>query len=171
MNDLTQEELEQILGSDYETLIAEALRNKNEAMTRDTGIGRQAGVLPSGHTYFDPGAAIEKYANRYRATKDQQKAQADLDNVLGQQKQSRKAYANVLTRAPAPPPAPTGPPRTADSTIPAPTAAPTPPPAAPRMAPGAPPALANAATMPPDRLAAAGVPPDVQALLDKLRNR
>ncbi len=132
MEDLTPEELEAILGSDYETLIADALRRRDEAVSTDPSPNRQAGVTASGRHYFDPGFAIEKYVNRYRNDKREQAASADLDKALADQKAGRRTYAEALTRKP---PAPAmGAPRTADSTIPG-----APPPQAPPAVPPAPP--------------------------------
>lgn len=173
--DLTPEQLEAILGTDYETVIADALRRK-EAAEGSPDPQRAMGQIGNGHVFFDPGYAIEKYVNRRRMAKDREMAQGDLDKALGEQKAGRRAYAQALVGKPAP--VPTAAPRTVDSTLPAPTPAP-----AMNMAPGAPqapmalggpkgpPALQNAMGLPQDRLAKAGVPADVQALIAKLRGQ
>lgn len=168
LNDLTPEELEAILGTDYETVIADALRRKQGSEV-DPSPGRNAGQMGNGHVAFDPGYAIEKYTNRYRQDKQGQAAQGDLDKALAGQTAGRKTYAQALLGGGAKPPTPMQPPRTADSTIPG--AAP-PPPAAGASPMGAPPPpnpLATAQTMSPEALQAAGVPPEVLAEL--LRKR
>ncbi len=177
LNDMTPEQLQAILGTDYQTVIADVLRQKTDASRRKHSAGAPLGQLPNGHVYFDPGGAIKNVLDRRSDAKDETAAQAKLDEVLGKQTAGRKAYADALLGHGAPPapvpmatqdpnagPAPGAPP----AAPPAPTGPPT---GVPPVAPGAPPALANASTMPPDRLAAAGVPAEIQALLAKLRNR
>lgn len=167
MDDLTPQELEAILGTDYETVLADLLRQKASADDR-RHTRKEIGQLPNGHVFFDPGGAIDNVLSRRRAEKDMQTAQTKMDEVLGKQNAGRRTYAEALARKPAPAPAPTAP-RAVDSTVPG--QAPPPVPGAPPMAPGAPPALANASQMPPERLAKAGVPPHVMALLAKLRGQ
>ncbi len=174
MEDLTPEQLEAILGTDYETVLADILRQKGDAEARQYE-QKPVGQLASGHTFFDPGGIAMNLMNQYRGKKDAKAAQTKMDAILAQQKEGRRTYAQAL--APKAPPAPAAP-RAVDSTIPgqppAPPAAQAPPapiPGAPKMAPGAPPALANASQMGPDRLKAAGVPAHVQALLAKLRGQ
>lgn len=162
MDDLTPEQLEAILGTDYETVLADLLRRKASAEERQHTTA-PIGQVGDGNVFFDPAGALTNVMNRRRATKDVAGAQSEMDKVLEQQKQGRRTYAEALApRPPAPPVAP----RSVDSTIPG-----QPPAPVPGMAPGAPPALANASGMPQDRLAGAGVPPDVMALLAKLRGR
>lgn len=182
LQDLSPEELQAILGTDYDTVLSDILRRKSDAEERSHDPGRPLGQLPSGHVYFDPGGAIQLGVQRYRAGKDAQAAKADMDRVLGQQTEGRKTFANALMRRPTMPPpgaaagAPAGGPPMPAPPPQAPGAGPTPPaapaqPAPPATAPGAPPALQNAAGMAPDRLKAAGVPDAVMALIAKLRNR
>jgi hypothetical protein len=162
MDELTPEQLEAILGTDYETVLADILRQKADAEGRATD-QKEVGQLPSGHVYFDPGGIIQNLNNQYRGTKDARAAQKSLDETLAKQNAGRRTYAEALTRKPPAPPMQA--PRSVDSAIPGQA------PQAPPMAPGAPPALANASQMPPSRLQGAGVPPDVQALLAKLRGQ
>jgi hypothetical protein len=200
LNDMTPEELEAILGTDYETVIADALRRKEKS----EGSGspdRAAGQMANGHVYFDPGYAIEKGMNRYRMGKEGKAAQGDLDKALAGQTAGRKTYANALLRGgpgaaqagvsdinagppkpPAPPTAPpVAPPPPAPPAPPAPPMGAVPPQAGlgpmpsgePLRGPPKPgsarPPLANASTMDPSALEAAGVPPEVLAEL--LRKR
>ncbi len=167
MDDLTPEQLEAILGTDYETVLADILRQKGDAEARQH---EQApvGQLPNGHVFFDPGGIAQNMIGQYRGKKDAAAAQAKMDAVLAQQKAGKRTYAELLAPKPQ---APQMPPRSVDSTVPGPGAPPAPVPGAPPMAPGAPPALANASQMPPDRLQRAGVPAHVQALLAKLRGQ
>ncbi len=168
MEDLTPEQLEAILGTDYETVLADILRQKGEAEARQYD-QKEVGQLPSGHVFFDPGGIAMNMMNQYRGKKDAAAAQAKMDQVLGQQKEGRRTFAQALAPKPQ---APMGAPREVDSTIPGQPPAPQAPvPGAPQMAPGAPPALANAAQMPPERLGRAGVPGHIQAILAKLRGR
>lgn len=167
MDELTPDQLEAILGTDYETVLAEALRRKAGAEERKNTTA-PIGQVGDGNVFFDPAGAIGNYMNRRRAGKDMQAAQADIDKALADQKAGRRTFAEALGRKPQPM-APVVAPRAVDSTIPQAPAQPVP--GAPPMAPGAPPALANASTMPPDRLARAGVPAHVQALLAKLRGQ
>jgi hypothetical protein len=171
VEDLTPEQLEAILGTDYETVLADLLRQKGSAEERRFD-KKPVGQLPSGRVAFDPGTVIANTMNRRRAEKEASAAQTKMDEVLGQQKEGRRAFAQALGGPR--PQAPAGAPRSVDSTIPGqmpPQAPPAPVPGAPQMATGAPPPMANAAQMPPDRLQRAGVPPEVQALLAKLRGR
>lgn len=165
MEDLTPEELEAILGTDYETVLADILRRKESAESRRHD-SKPVGQLANGHVFFDPGGIAMNLMGQYQAKKDATSAQADLDRVLGEQKAGRRTYAEALTRKP---PQPAVASRSVDSTVPG--QAPAPVPGAPPMAPGAPPALANASQMSPDRLAKAGTPPHVMALLAKLRGQ
>ncbi len=167
MDDLTQEQLEAILGTDYETVLADILRQKASADER-RNTRKEIGQVGDGNVFFDPAGAISNYMDRRRATKDLGAAQTELDKTLAKQNDGRMTYAKLLMQRNKPQ-TPIGDPRSVDSTIPqqAPPAAQ----GAPQMAPGAPPALANASQMPPSRLQAAGVPPDVQALLAKLRGQ
>lgn len=167
MDELTPEQLEAILGTDYETVIADILRRKGAAEGRQHE-SKTVGELPNGHVFFDPAGILSNVMNRRRATKDAQGAQSELEKILEQQKAGRRTFADALAAKPPAPPMQA--PRSVDSTIPG-QAPPGPVPGAPPVAPGAPPALANAQGMPPNRLAAAGVPPDVMALLAKLRDR
>lgn len=162
MEDLSPEQLEAILGTDYEIVLADILRQKEAAEGRRHE-QKAVGQLPSGHVFFDPGGIAQNLIGQYRGKKDAEKAQQALDETLRKQKDGRRIYAEALQRKP-PAPQPVAAP-------PQPAAAPTPAPTPVAMAPGAPPALANASQMPPDRLAGAGVPPDVQALLAKLRGQ
>ena len=166
MDDLTPDQLEAILGTDYETVLADLLRKKAAAEGRQHE-NRQVGQVGDGNVFFDPAGILSNVMDRRRATKDVQGAQAEMDKVLAQQKAGRRTYAEVLGQKPPVPPMQA--PRSVDSTIPG--QAPPPVTGAPPMAPGAPPALANASQMPPDRLAKAGVPPHVMALLAKLRGQ
>lgn len=168
MDDLTPDQLEAILGTDYETVLADILRQKASAQERQH-TKQPVGQVGDGNVFFDPFGVASNVMDRRRATKDLGAAQAEMDQVLAQQKQGRRTFAEALNRKP---PAPMGDPRSVDSTIPGqPPQSPPPVPGAPPMAPGAPPALANAQGMSPQRLQAAGVPPEVQALLAKLRGR
>lgn len=196
---MTPEELEAILGSDYETQIADALRRKANSEADPSPDRKMVG--------FDPGYAIEKYVNRYHQAKEGRAAQGDLDKAMGAQRAGRKTYADVLMRggpAAAPPPVPmaaqdpnAGPARAPVAPPPPPPMAgagpmgappppsPPPPPAPAALGPmptgeplrGPPkpgmarPPLANAGTMTPEALQAAGVPLDIQTLLAKLRGR
>lgn len=162
MDELTPEQLEAILGTDYETVLADILRQKAQAEERGN-TQAPIGQVGDGNVFFDPAGAIGNVMNRRRAGKEAQAAQAKMDEVLGRQTAGRRTFAEALTKQP---PAPMGAPRSVDSTIPG-----QPQPQTPQMAPGAPPALANASQMPPQGLQAAGVPPEVQALLAKLRGR
>jgi hypothetical protein len=169
VEDLTPEQLEAILGTDYETVLADILRQKASADER-RNTRKEIGQVGDGNVFFDPAGAIDNVLSRRRAEKDMQGAQKSLDETLAKQNAGRRTYAEALTRKPQP----MGAPRSVDSTIPgqAPQAPMQPPvPGAPPMATGAPPALANAQQMPPNRLAGAGVPQHVQALLAKLRGR
>ncbi len=170
MEDLTPEQLEAILGTDYETVLADILRQKGDAEARQYE-QKPVGQLASGHTFFDPGGIAMNLMNQYRGKKDAQAAQTKMDEILAQQKEGRRTYAQALAPKPAPQ---MQAPRSVDSTVPGQAPAPVaqaPVPGAPQMAPGAPPALANASQMSPDRLQAAGVPAHVQALLAKLRGQ
>ena len=178
MEDLTPEQLEAILGTDYETVLADILRQKGDAESRQRE-QKPVGQLANGHTFFDPGGIAQNLIGQYRGKKDAEAAQTKMDDILRQQKEGRRTYAQALAPKTQ---MPQMPPRSVDSSIPgqAPQAPPMPQggmsgpkmvPGAPPMAPGAPPAMANASSMPPDRLARAGVPAHVQALLAKLRNR
>jgi len=155
MDELTPDQLEAILGTDYETILADILRRKGSAEDRRHQ-QNEIGQVGNGHVFFDPAGAINNVLQRRRAGKESAAAQAEMDKVLEQQKQGRRTYAEALLRKP---PAPMSAPRSVDSTLPVqPTPAPTGP-------------LANAQTLPPDRLAAAGVPPDVMAMLARLRGQ
>jgi len=178
MDKLTPEQLEAILGTDYETVLADILRRKAAAEERQH-TSKQIGQVGNGHVFFDPAGAISNAVGRYRAGKDAKGAQAEMDKILKKQMVGRRTFVEALMPKPQ---EPMGAPRSVDSTIPGqvppqmagsggPSVPPSPVPGAPPMAPGAPPALANAAGMSPDRLAGAGVPPYVQALLAKLRGR
>ena len=168
MDELTPDQLEAILGTDYETVLADILRRKASGEERQH-TKSPVGQVGNGHTFFDPAGVLTNVMDRRRATKDVAGAQAEMDKVLAQQKQGRRTFAEALAPKPAPV-APMGAPRSVDSTVPGqPPQAPVP--GAPPMAPGAPPALANASQMSPERLQAAGVPAHVQALLAKLRGR
>ncbi len=162
MEDLTPEQLEAILGTDYETVLADILRQKASADER-RNTRKEIGQVGDGNVFFDPAGAIDNVLSRRRAEKDMQGAQKSLDETLAKQNAGRRTYAEALTRKPPAPPMAA--PRSVDSAIPGQV------PQVPQMAPGAPPALANAQNMPPQRLQAAGVPPDVQALLAKLRGQ
>jgi hypothetical protein len=170
VEDLTPEQLEAILGTDYETVLADILRQKASADER-RNTRKEIGQVGDGNVFFDPAGAIDNVLSRRRAEKEMQGAQGQLDATLAKQTAGRKTFAEALGRKPQP----MGAPRSVDSTIPGqmPPQAPMQPtvPGAPPMAQGAPPALANAQNMPPRRLQAAGVPPDVQALLAKLRGQ
>ena len=168
MDELTPEQLEAILGTDYETVLADILRRKGSAEERQN-VSAPIGQVGDGNVFFDPAGALSNVMNRRRATKDAAGAQAEMDRVLGQQKEGRRTFAQAL----APKPQPMGAPRSVDSTIPGqlPQQPQAPMPGAPAMAQGAPPALANASSMPPQSLAGAGVPAHIQALLAKLRGR
>ncbi len=171
MEDLTPEQLEAILGTDYETVLADILRQKGDTEARQHE-QKEVGQLPSGHVFFDPGGIAQNVMAQYRGRKDATAAQTKMDQVLAQQKDGRRAYAQALQPKPQ---APVMPARSVDSAIPGqlPQQGPQAPvPGAPPMAPGAPPALANASQISdPSRLQRAGVPPAVQALLAKLRGR
>lgn len=160
MEDLTPDQLEAILGTDYETVLADILRQKGEAEGRRHE-RKQIGQVGDGQVFFDPAGAIDNVLSRRRADKDVSAAQTKMDEILAKQNAGRRTMAEALSPRSAA--APMGAPRSVDSGLP-PEAAPVP-----GMAPGAPPALANASQMPPGRLQGAGVPPDVQALLAKLR--
>ncbi len=169
MDDLTPEQLEAILGTDYETVLADILRQKASAQERQH-TKQPVGQVGDGNVFFDPFGVASNVMDRRRATKELGAAQTKMDDVLAQQKQGRRTYAEALNQKPPAPPMQA--PRSVDSTIPG--QAPQAPPAvpgAPPMAPGAPPALATAQGMSPQRLQAAGVPPEVQALLAKLRGQ
>lgn len=161
MDELTPDQLEAILGTDYETVIADILRRKGAAEDRQH-VDKAIGQVGDGNVFFDPAGALTNVMNHRRATKEAQGAGEELQKILDQQKAGRRTFAEALSPKPQ---VPQGPPRSVDSTLPE-QAAPVP-----GMAPGAPPALANASQMPPGRLQAAGVPPDVQALLAKLRGQ
>ncbi len=165
MDDLTPEQLEAILGTDYETVLADILRKKADAETR-SHTKHQIGQVGDGNVFFDPAGALGNYLGQRRGRKDAAAAQSQMDETLAKQTAGRRTFAEALQRPPAPPP---GPPRDVNSAIPG--QAPAPVPGAPPMAPGAPPALANAQQMPPQGLQNAGVPPEVQALLARLRGR
>lgn len=167
MDELTPDQLEAILGTDYETVLADILRRKASAEERQHQKA-PVGQVGDGNVFFDPAGILSNVMDRRRATKDVHGAQAEMDKVLGQQTAGRRTYAEALGRPPAAPAVPPAP-RAVDSTIPG--QGPPPVPGALPMAPGAPPALANASQMPSDRLAKAGVPPDVMALLAKLRGQ
>lgn len=169
MDELTPDQLEAILGTDYETVLADLLRKKGKAEDRQHDAGRAVGQLPNGHVFFDPGTIISNSLGQYRGRKDAESAQKSMDETLAKQNANRKTYAELLLNRGKP--APTGPPRAVDSTIPGQAPPQAAPPPVPGMAPGAPPALANASQMPPSALQGAGVPPEVQALLAKLRAR
>lgn len=166
MDDLTPEQLQAILGTDYETVLADILRQKGKAEDRQHDKA-PVGQVGDGNVFFDPAGILSNVMDHRRATKDVTSAQAKMDEVLGKQTAGRQAFAQALQ---APHQAPAGPPRSVDSGIPG-QASPAPVPGAPPMAQGAPPALANASQMPPGGLQSAGVPPEVQALLAKLRGR
>jgi hypothetical protein len=169
MDDLTPEQLEAILGTDYETVLADILRQKASAEDRRHQ-KKEIGQVGDGNVFFDPAGALSNVVNRRSARKDSLAAQKSLDDTLAKQTAGRRTFAEALGSKPQP----MGAPRSVDSTIPGqiPPQAPMPTvPGAPPMAPGAPPAMANASQMSPDRLQAAGVPPQVQALLAKLRGR
>jgi hypothetical protein len=176
MDELTPDQLEAILGTDYETVLADALRRKGSADDR-RHVKNPVGQVGDGNVFFDPAGILTNVMDRRRAGKDMQAAQGDLDKALADQKTGRRTFAQALAPKVPPQSMPMGAPRSVDSTIPgqlpqAPQQPPAPPvPGAPPMAPGAHPALANASTMPPSRLAAAGVPAHVQVLLAKLRGR
>ncbi len=167
MDELTPDQLEAILGTDYETVLADILRQKGEAEGRQHQ-ERQIGQVGDGNVFFDPAGALDNYLGQRRAGKDSAAAQAKMDEVLGKQTAGRRTFAEALTQKPPAPP--TVAPRSVDSGIPG-QAPPPAVPGAPPMAQGAPPALANASQMPPQGLQNAGVPPEVQALLAKLRGR
>lgn len=160
MDELTPDQLEAILGTDYETVLADILRQKASADERHSAPGTPIGQVGDGNVFFDPAGAINNVMERRRAGKDSAAAQAKMDEVLAKQTAGRRTFAEALSPKPQ---VPQGPPRSVDSALP-PQAAPVQ-----GMAPGAPPALANASQMPPGRLQSAGVPPEVQALLAKLR--
>ncbi len=170
VEDLTPEQLEAILGTDYETVLADILRQKGDAENRQHQ-QKEVGQLPSGHVFFDPGGIAQNLIGQYRGKKDAAAAQTKMDQILAQQKEGRRTYAQAL--APKQPPMQPAPPAPgAGPAAPLPSAAPTAPVAgAPPMAQGAPPALANASTMPPERVQRAGVPASVQAVIAKLRGR
>ncbi len=169
MDDLTPDQLEAILGTDYETVLADILRRKSKAEDRQQ-TNNPVGQVGDGNVFFDPAGVLSNVMERRRATKDMGAAQAEMDKTLAAQKAGRRTFAEALGGKPAPAPMA---PRSVDSAIPGqiPTQAPAPIPGAPQMAPGAPPALANASTMDPARLQRAGVPAHVQALLAKLRGQ
>lgn len=160
MDELTPEQLEAILGTDYETVLADILRQKADAETRKHQ-EREIGQVGDGNVFFDPAGALDNYLGQRRAGKDYDAAQKSMDDTLAQQKDTKRKYIEALLQKQAPQSAP----RSVDSTLPEQA------PPVPGMAPGAPPALANASQMPPGRLQGAGVPPDVQALLAKLRGQ
>src|SRR5688572_9959188 len=142
MDDLTPDQLEAILGTDYETVLADILRQKASADDRRNA-RREIGQVGDGNVFVDLPGVISNVMDRRRANKDSMAAQAKMDEVLAQQKAGRRTFAEALGRKPQ---APMGAPRSVDSTIPqqAPSAAPAAPvPGAPPMAQGAPPALAN----------------------------
>ncbi len=161
MDDLTPEQLEAILGTDYETVLADILRQKASAEERRNQQA-EIGQVGDGNVFFDPAGAINNVMNRRRAGKDAAAAQTRMDEVLAQQKAGRRTFAEALGQKPQPAVAPNADPMA--QTV---ERGPSPMP----MAAGAPPALSNARTMPPDRLTAAGVPPDVMAMLAKLRGQ
>lgn len=165
MDELTPEQLQAILGTDYETVLADILRQKGKAEDRQHDKA-PVGQVGDGNVFFDPAGILSNVMDHRRATKDVTTAQAQMDDVLAKQTAGRKAFAEALQP---PHQATAGPPRSVDSALPG--QAPQAPPPVPGMAPGAPPALANASQMPPGALQGAGVPPEVQALLAKLRNR
>ncbi len=170
MDELTPEQLEAILGTDYETVLADLLRQKASAEERSTQ-RREIGQVGDGQVFLDPAGAISNYVNRRRANKAAETAQTKMDEILAKQKEGRRTYAQAFAPKPAPQ---MQAPRSVDSTVPGQAPAPVaqaPIPGAPQMAPGAPPALANASQMSPDRLQRAGVPAHVQALLAKLRGQ
>jgi hypothetical protein len=169
VDELTPEQLEAILGTDYETVLADILRRKGAAEDRRHAEA-PIGQVGDGNVFFDPAGAIKNVVNRRQAGKDAAAAKGEMDDTLAKQTAGRRTFAEALGSKPQP----MGAPRSVDSTIPGqiPPQAPMPTvPGAPPMAPGAPPAMANASQMSPDRLQAAGVPPQVQALLAKLRGR
>lgn len=163
---LTPDQLEAILGTDYEVILADALREKAAAQER-AATQKKIGQVGDGQVFFDPAGAIENVITRRRAAKEAAAAQGRIDEALAGQKAGRRTYAEALLGGGPKPPM--GPPRAADATLP-PETAPTPASPLP-MAPGAPPALQNATGLPPDRLAKAGVPPDIQTLIAKLRGQ
>ena len=167
MDELTPEQLEAILGTDYETILADILRQKASAEDRRHQ-KRELGQVGDGQVFFDPAGAIGNVMQRRRAGKESAAAQAKMDEVLGKQTAGRRTFAEALTKQP---PAPMGAPRSVDSAIPGQAPQGMPQAGVPPMAPGAPPALSNAQQMPPEALQNAGVPPEVQALLAKLRGR
>jgi len=168
MDELTPEQLKAILGTDYETVLADILRQKASAEDRQNQ-SNPIGQVGNGHVFFDPAGAIENVMNRRRAGKDSAAAQKSLDETLAKQNDGRMTYAKLLmNRGQQVPP---GAPRSADSSIPGQTPLQPPVQGAPQMSPGAPPALANASQMSPQGLQGAGVPPEVQALLARLRGQ
>lgn len=154
--DLTPEQLEAILGTDYEVILADALRQKAEAEAR-ANERREIGQVGDGQVFFDPAGAIENVITRRRAGKEATKAQEAIDKALGDQKTGRRTYAEVLlgrgnpTQPPVgavprmadaslPPQAmPPGPPQEPQGAVSGPPPVPSPPPA-PKPAPMAPPA-------------------------------
>jgi hypothetical protein len=168
VDDLTPEQLEAILGTDYETVLADILRQKASADDRRHQ-KKEIGQVGDGNVFFDPAGAIDNVLSRRRAEKEMQGAQGKLDETLAKQTAGRRTFAEALGGKPQP----MGAPRSVDSTIPGqmPPQAPMQPPVPPPMAQGAPPALANAQQMPPQQLQSAGVPQHVQALLAQLRGR
>jgi hypothetical protein len=167
VDDLTPEQLEAILGTDYETVLADILRQKASADDRRHQ-KKEIGQVGDGNVFFDPAGAIDNVLSRRRAEKEMQGAQGKLDETLAKQTAGRRTYAEALGGKPQP----MGAPRSVDSTIPGQMPPQGPPvPGAPPMAQGAPPALANAQQMPPQQLQGAGVPQHVQALLAQLRGR
>ncbi len=82
MDELTPEQLEAILGTDYETVLADLLRKKGDAEGRQHDAGRAVGQLPNGHVFFDPGTIISNSLGQYRGRKDAESAQKDMTATL-----------------------------------------------------------------------------------------
>lgn len=99
LQDMDPALLESILGTDYEAILASALRDKSKAQDRQYQ-NQPIGQVGDGQVFFDPFGAISNTVNSRRARKDVEKAERQFDDILAQQNRGKRSYIEALTGGP-----------------------------------------------------------------------
>lgn len=92
---LTDEQRKAIIGTDYDTVLAEALRRKRDAGDRVNAPTPELGHVGNGHRFVDYGGTFDIWNKKREAKNDLKAADKDYKDYLGRQDAGRDTLAKL----------------------------------------------------------------------------